>query len=170
MEFLLNLKCSKNKLNYYSGEETVWIKDLVSHGFNFHHAKGDTAVLTRWLPTEESNGIPEYPSLYIGVGTITVNDKNEILVIKEKGLPLDAAATPKLSSTTLGLDKHYAAVKINNEIKTRISKFPRSYSDLIYDFKISKYTYSFKYYDFSHIFAKRKVKMKVRICLIFFKA
>ena len=84
MEFLLNLKCSKNKLNYYSGEETVWIKDLVSHGFNFHHAKGDTAVLTRWLPTEESNGIPEYPSLYIGVGTITVNDKNEILVIKEK--------------------------------------------------------------------------------------
>ena len=38
----------------------------------------------RWLPTEESNGIPEYPSLYIGVGTITVNDKNEILVIKEK--------------------------------------------------------------------------------------
>ena len=71
-------------MNYFSGEETAWIKDLVSHGFNFHHAKGDTAVLTRWLPTEESNGIPEYPSLYIGVGTITVNDKNEILVIKEK--------------------------------------------------------------------------------------
>ena len=62
----------------------------------------------------------------------------QILVNTLKGLPLDAAATPKLSSTTLGLDKHYAAVKINNEIKTRISKFPRSYSNHFYDFKILK--------------------------------
>ena len=84
-------------------------------------------------------------------------------------LPLDAAATPKLWSTTLGLDKHYAAVKINNEIKTRISKFPRSYSDLIYDFKISKYTYSFKYHDFS-IASTKKTDYYIHIDLFLFNS
>ena len=67
-----------------SDDETRWISDLLENGFTFHHAKGSTAVLTRWLPEGESSGIPEYPSLYIGVGTITINDKNEILCIKEK--------------------------------------------------------------------------------------
>ena len=38
----------------------------------------------KWLPTHESDGIPDYPSTYIGVGTITLNDKDEILAIKEK--------------------------------------------------------------------------------------
>ena len=40
--------------------------------------------MTRWLPEDESSGIPEYPHTYLGVGTITINDKNELLVIKEK--------------------------------------------------------------------------------------
>ena len=60
------------------------IPELVAAGFQFHHAKKETAVLTRWLPEDESDGIPEYPFTYLGVGTITINDKNEILVIKEK--------------------------------------------------------------------------------------
>ena len=53
---------------------------------------------------------------------------------------LDAAATPKLFSTTVGLDKHYAAVKMNKHKKTKISKFPRSNPDHFYGFKVSKYT------------------------------
>jgi len=69
---------------HVSDDQTAWIKDLLESGFKFHHAKDKTAVLTNWLPTDEESGIPEYPSLYLGVGTITVNEKNEILVIKEK--------------------------------------------------------------------------------------
>ena len=42
-------------------------------------------------------------------------------------LRLNAAATPRLGSTQLGLDKHEAAVIINKEMKTKISKFPRSH-------------------------------------------
>ena len=45
----------------------------------------------------------------------------------------------KLSSTTLGLNKHRTAVKINKHKKTRISKVPRSNSDNFYGVKISKY-------------------------------
>ena len=69
---------------HVSGAHTAWIPHLVENGFQFHHAKNETAVLTRWLPEDESSGIPEYPHTYLGVGTITINDKNEILVIKEK--------------------------------------------------------------------------------------
>merc|ERR1712037_33999 len=69
---------------HVSGAQTAWIPHLVENGFQFHHAKNETAVLTRWLPEDESSGIPEYPHTYLGVGTITINEKNEILVIKEK--------------------------------------------------------------------------------------
>ena len=80
-------------------------------------------------------------------------------------LPLDAAATPKLCSPTLCLlyYKHYAAVKINNAI----SKFPRSYSDHVYDFKISKYTYLFKYQVFS---IAKKADYYIRCMVICSKA
>ena len=64
---------------YVSKNESGWVKSLVKNGFEFHHAKNTTAVLTKWL-SDESNGIPEYPSLYLGVGAITINAKNEILV------------------------------------------------------------------------------------------
>ena len=46
----------------------------------------------------------------------------------------NAAATLRLGSTQLGLNKHYAAVMINKEMKTTISKFPRSNPDNFYEF------------------------------------
>ena len=52
---------------------------------------------------------------------------------------LDAAATPKLCSTSFGFNKNRAAVKINKHKKTKISTFPRSNPDHFYGFKISKY-------------------------------
>ena len=80
------------------------IPDLLREGFYCHHAKGDQVVLVKsgfpistvtpliffeilkkWLPEFESNGIPEYPSTYIGCGTITLDQEtNSILAIKEK--------------------------------------------------------------------------------------
>ena len=70
---------------HVSGEETEWIPDLLREGFYCHHAKKDNVVLVKWLPEHESNGIPEYPSTYIGCGTITLDEEtNSILAIKEK--------------------------------------------------------------------------------------
>lgn len=65
-------------------DETVWIKYLLRSGFTFHHAKENVAVLTKWLPNNEPCQIPPYPSLYLAVGTITINHNNEILTIKER--------------------------------------------------------------------------------------
>ena len=47
----------------------------------------------------------------------------------------NAAATPRLGSTQLGLNKHNAAVIINKEMKTTISKFPRSNPNHFYEFQ-----------------------------------
>jgi len=65
-------------------ESSNWIPSLLESGFTFHHAKDKNAVLVKWLPENESSGIPEYPSTYVGVGTITLNNNDEILAIKEK--------------------------------------------------------------------------------------
>ena len=65
-------------------ESSNWIPSLLESGFTFHHAKDKNAVLVKWLPEHESSGIPEYPSTYVGVGTITLNNNDEILAIKEK--------------------------------------------------------------------------------------
>ena len=70
---------------HVSGDETVWIPELLRNGFYCHHAKGDQVVLVKWLPEWESSGIPDYPSTYIGCGTITLDqESNKILAIKEK--------------------------------------------------------------------------------------
>jgi len=41
-------------------------------------------VLTKWLPTDEPNKLPGYMTNYLGVGGLVINDKKEVLVIKEK--------------------------------------------------------------------------------------
>lgn len=53
-------------------------------GFVFHHARGNDAVLTNWLPTEEINKLPPFPHTAIGVGGLVINDKRELLVVREK--------------------------------------------------------------------------------------
>ena len=54
-------------------------------------------------------------------------------------LHLDAAATLRLGSAQLGLNKHYAAVKISIGMKTMISKIPRSLSDQFYHLNFEIY-------------------------------
>ncbi|XP_071496881.1 uncharacterized protein [Diadema antillarum] len=71
----------------------VWIKiplehaELVGviakHGFVYHHAQPSYVMMTRWLPKDEPNMLPGYASHYIGAGGCVLNEKNEILVIKE---------------------------------------------------------------------------------------
>lgn len=65
-------------------ENSTYIPVLVKHGFQFHHAKASYAMLTRWLPEDEPNLLPQFPHTHIGVGGMVINDKNQILVIQEK--------------------------------------------------------------------------------------
>ena len=44
-------------------------------------------MFTKWLP-ETPNTIPAYTSHFVGVGGFVLNDKREILVIKEKNGPV----------------------------------------------------------------------------------
>ena len=68
---------------HLSDFDTIWVQKLIQNGFEFHHAKERTAVLLKWLPDSDSE-VPPYPSLYLAVGTITINKNNEILAIKER--------------------------------------------------------------------------------------
>ncbi|CAM1154460.1 Uncharacterised protein g11239 [Pycnogonum litorale] len=75
------------------GIRGVWFKIHLSHtklipllvkaGFVFHHAQTEFVSMVKWLP-ETYNTIPPYPHTFIGIGAIVVNEKNEILVIKQK--------------------------------------------------------------------------------------
>ena len=51
----------------------------VEKGFSFHHAAEDYLMLTKQL--EAGAYIPAYASHYIGAGGVTINDRNELLVV-----------------------------------------------------------------------------------------
>ncbi|XP_054710948.1 uncharacterized protein LOC129220543 [Uloborus diversus] len=61
-----------------------YIPILVKHEFLFHHAKTSYVMLTRWLPKDEPNLLPQYPHTHIGVGGMVINDQNQVLTIQEK--------------------------------------------------------------------------------------
>jgi len=56
-------------------------------GFDFHHAKPGYAMLTTWLPGTH-NKLPLGCTHTLGVGGAVINDKNEILVVKERNGPV----------------------------------------------------------------------------------
>jgi ADP-ribose pyrophosphatase YjhB (NUDIX family) len=82
-----------------AGRRGVWLKatlartDLISvataAGFGLHHAQGDYAMLTLWLPSASDgpNMLPEFATHYIGVGGLVINSKDEILLVEEKYQP-----------------------------------------------------------------------------------
>ncbi|KAF3966275.1 hypothetical protein CMV_009610 [Castanea mollissima] len=75
------------------GKKGVWLKILldqadlvpiaIQEGFNYHHAESGYVMLTYWIPNEPSM-LPASPSHQIGVGGFVLNDKREVLVVKEK--------------------------------------------------------------------------------------
>ncbi|KAI5723172.1 hypothetical protein M8J76_002432 [Diaphorina citri] len=58
---------------------------LTKHGFRFHHASNDgsTLIMTKWLPDDSESRIPNYAHTMIGAGAVVLNDKNQVLVVKE---------------------------------------------------------------------------------------
>ncbi|XP_014788236.1 nucleoside diphosphate-linked moiety X motif 6 isoform X1 [Octopus bimaculoides] len=76
-----------------SSYRAAWIKVFSQHssvipicvkcGFDFHHAQPGYVMLNKWLKTDEPNTLPEYANQYIGVAGFVVNERNQLLVIKE---------------------------------------------------------------------------------------
>lgn len=64
--------------------QSDWIPILVKKGFRYHNAVEEVATLTLWLPKNENCSIPHYAHTMLGVGAVVVNDKHEILAVREK--------------------------------------------------------------------------------------
>ncbi|XP_030530171.1 nudix hydrolase 8-like [Rhodamnia argentea] len=75
------------------GKRGIWLKILeeqadlvpiaIQEGFKYHHAETGFLMLTYWIPDEPCL-LPAGPSHQIGVGGFAINDKREVLVVKEK--------------------------------------------------------------------------------------
>jgi len=76
------------------GKRGIWLKIplkqaeyvpiAAKEGFVFHHAQPDFVMMTKWLPEAEPNKLPKYAFNFIGVGGFVMNDKQEVLVVKER--------------------------------------------------------------------------------------
>jgi ADP-ribose pyrophosphatase YjhB (NUDIX family) len=62
------------------------IPTAASLGFRFHHAQGSEAMLLNWLPGG-SNPVPDFATHVVGVGGLALNDRREVLVVKERVNP-----------------------------------------------------------------------------------
>ncbi|RZB51126.1 Nudix hydrolase 2 isoform F [Glycine soja] len=75
------------------GKDGVWIKlpielvnlaeTAVKEGFWYHHAEPNYLMLVYWIPKTGCT-IPPNASHRVAVGAIVLNDKKEVLVVKEK--------------------------------------------------------------------------------------
>ncbi|XP_056003054.1 nucleoside diphosphate-linked moiety X motif 6-like [Ostrea edulis] len=81
------------------GIRGLWMKIHLSHssavpvcsklGFDFNHAQSGYVMMTKWLPDGEENKLPEYANHFVGVAGFVLNEKNELLVIRERFSVLD---------------------------------------------------------------------------------
>ncbi|KAG9456523.1 hypothetical protein H6P81_001031 [Aristolochia fimbriata] len=78
------------------GKKGLWLKILaeqadlvpiaIKEGFSYHHAEPGYVMLTYWIPKGPCL-LPSSASHQIGVGGFVLNDKKEVLVVKEKQCP-----------------------------------------------------------------------------------
>ena len=75
------------------GKTAVWVSVPVAAasliptfsdlGFDLHHTSPDAVHLYNWLPSSPCR-IPDYASHQVGCGAVCLNDRGEILVVREK--------------------------------------------------------------------------------------
>ena len=80
-----------------AGKKGIWLKvplaaaacigPAVAQGFEFHHAKAEYVLLTRWLG-EEPCTLPKYGFTQVGVGGVVLNSKGEVLMVQERISPM----------------------------------------------------------------------------------
>jgi len=79
------------------GKRGIWLKIPLAQseyvpiaaklGFSFHHAEPNYVMMTRWLPENEPNNLPKYSHTFVGVAGLVINEREEILVVKERFFP-----------------------------------------------------------------------------------
>jgi len=52
-------------------------------GFDFHHARGGECVMKLWLQPDQEDKIPSFTTHQVGCAGFVLNDRDELLVIKE---------------------------------------------------------------------------------------
>ena len=63
-------------------ERSAFVPVAAARGFEFHSAEPAHALMTRWLP-ETPSPLPPNASHQVGVGSIVVNGRNEVLLVQE---------------------------------------------------------------------------------------
>jgi len=53
------------------------------HGFEYHHAEGGCAVLKCWLKPAQPDKVPPFATHQVGAAGFVVNERNELLVVRE---------------------------------------------------------------------------------------
>ncbi|HJN87257.1 MAG TPA: NUDIX domain-containing protein [Dehalococcoidia bacterium] len=76
----------------------------VEAGFSYHHSGEDYLMLT--LRLVEDAHIPPYASHYIGAGGVVINDREELLVVRERVGFGGRPPMPKLPGGALGAGEH----------------------------------------------------------------
>ena len=94
-EFALALRRS---LDYWRSIDRrgLWLKlpvenlefsaEVRDQGFQLHHAQSEYVMFTKWLGKGVSR-LPAYATTHLGVGGVVINEKNQILAIREKNGP-----------------------------------------------------------------------------------
>eukprot|EP01084_Bolivina_argentea_P010321 19221_1 len=60
-----------------------YLEIALLNGFIIHHARPSYIMLTKWIPTNEMNMIPDYCHTYIACGCFIVNKYKQVAVIQE---------------------------------------------------------------------------------------
>ena len=69
-------------------EKSELISLMIDEGFDFHHVRDQSLVLSKWLPKDSESRLPGMATHYGGVGGVCIReDTNQILLIKEKNGP-----------------------------------------------------------------------------------
>ncbi|KAJ6413589.1 hypothetical protein OIU84_006395 [Salix udensis] len=59
------------------------VEPTVKEGFRYHHAESDYLMLVHWIP-DSPDALPANASHIVGIGAFVMNNKREVLVVKEK--------------------------------------------------------------------------------------
>lgn len=70
---------------HVSLKHAKWLPILAENNFIFHRVPndGNSVIMCRWLLEDIPNHIPPYAHTMVGVGGLVMNDKNEILTVKQ---------------------------------------------------------------------------------------
>ncbi|XP_004486350.1 nudix hydrolase 2-like isoform X2 [Cicer arietinum] len=104
------------------GKKGVWIKlpihlvslaeALVKEGFWYHHAEPKYLMLVYWIP-ESPNTIPPNATHRVGIGSFVMNEKHEVLVVRENSGLFQGTGVWKFPTGVVdqGEDIYVAAVR-----------------------------------------------------------